>query len=183
MKIKSKIIKIKVMSVLLLSLFFLTVGISLKNRASMRVKTVRTPISELNLARALKEAHFNLFGSYPSKNKLMVAWAQVGIENRRGKSVYNHNLGNISSRKTVPYYVLAGRSYLSFKSFNDGAIGYWKVIHRMCKSSIPYFEKGYSYAAALQLKKCGYYEANEKEYARQMTRVYIYGVKNIADKI
>ena len=155
---------------ILISLFCLTftpqIASSHPNHSkkSLRVKRINTPISEVDLAKALREGHYLAFGKYPSTKRLTVAWAQVALENGRGKYTYNHNLGNISSRKKIPYYIIYSHSFLSFKSFNEGAAAYWRVIRNMCKSSLKYFDNGNAYAAGLQLRRCNYYMADKNKY-------------------
>ncbi len=100
----------KALIIFLFTLFLATpaTGHPSHNR-SYKVERQLTPISRVELARALKEGHYKVFKKYPSENRLAVAWAQIAIENLQGKIVYNHNLGNIKSSKHRPYYVKVNR--------------------------------------------------------------------------
>ena len=143
-----------------------------------RVEREQTPISTVKLAQVLKEGHHEVFGYYPSDNRLAVGWAQVAIENGQGRKVYNYNLGNINSAKSRPYYVKHNR-FKAHQSFRQGAKDYWKIVKKLCRTSLVYFDAGAAYQAALQMKRCGYYTANEKKYGKSMSKLYFKAIKKV----
>ena len=62
-------------------------------------RKVATPISQDQLFDVLEASHVRVFGNLPKASKLTMAWAQVSLENGRGKYVYNNNIGNIGPIK------------------------------------------------------------------------------------
>jgi len=147
-----------------------------------RVPLELTPIGKPEMAAVLRDAHYSVFGYFPSKRRLAVAWAQVAIENRQGLEVYNHNLGNITSGKDRPYYVKRNR-FRAHKTFSDGAIDYWNVVKKMCSRSFKYFNKGQPYQAAQVLKQCGYYGANADRYGKAMVWLYNYACAQVLPQL
>lgn len=139
--------------------------------SSNRVERVHTPIGKAELAAVLRDGHYAVFGRFPSKKTLGVAWAQVALENGQGYWTYNYNLGKITSRKTRPYYVQKHR-FRSHKNFNQGAADYWRVVKKMCSKSLKYFKEGKPYVAAQVLSSCGYYGANRHRYGLAMIKLY-----------
>jgi len=138
---------------------------------SYKVPMVRTPIGQLELAAVLRNGHYAVFKKFPSDKRLAVGWAQVAIENGQGYHTFNHNLGNINSAKTRPYYVKHHR-FKSHKDFMDGAADYWKIVNGMCKSSLVAFDAGAPRWAAYRLHACGYYGADPTEYGKAMQQLY-----------
>lgn len=141
------------------------------------VKTVKrpqtpTPLSEVQLMEALRDGHVEFFGKEPSKQRLALAWAQVGLENGQGSKIYNFNLGNIGGSKKEPYFFLHGYPFKANDSIRDGSVLYWKTIKKMCSSALPYFDVGDTKGAAYQLYRCGYYRADKNDYARGMNQLY-----------
>lgn len=143
---------------------------------------IHTPLSEIQLMEALKDGHVVFFGREPSKQRLALAWSQVGLENGQGKEIYNFNLGNIGGSKKEPYFFLHGYPFKANESVRDGSVLYWKTINRMCSSVLPHFDVGDTKSAAYQLYRCGYYRADKDDYARGMNQLYwkalrLYGEK------
>lgn len=163
---------------IILTLIFLFSGITIGNHTSFHRPRFDTPIDTMGLARVLKEGHKKAFGEYPSNKRLAVGWAQIAIENGQGKIIHNHNLGFITSSKNRPYFIKKNR-FRSHKTFLEGATDYWKVINKLCKSSLVYFDKGQPYNAALRLKSCGYYEADADHYGKAMSKLYWKAKKEI----
>ncbi len=137
-----------------------------------------TPIGEPELAAVLRDGHNAVFGYFPSKKRLAVGWAQVALENGRGKKTFNHNLGKITSFGTRPYYVQKHR-FRAHNNFREGAEDYWRVVNKMCKRALPHFDKGDPYTAAQILSSCGYYEADKYKYGKSMQWLYNYANKKV----
>jgi hypothetical protein len=149
---------------------------------SNKVARELTPIGKPELAAVLRDGHYAVFGYFPSDERLAVAWAQVAIENRQGLEVYNHNLGNITSGKNRPYYVKHNR-FRAHKTFSDGAIDYWNVVKKLCRSSFKHFDKGEPYQAAQVLKRCGYYGADSDKYGKAMVWLYNHARGQVLPKL
>jgi hypothetical protein len=57
---------------------------------SYRVPKISTPLSEKEIAESLCVSHIEIHGAPPSKNRLALSWAQISLENARGKKVWNN---------------------------------------------------------------------------------------------
>ena len=132
-----------------------------------------TPLTETQLLRALSDAHVEVFGTEPKKNRLAMAWAQVGLESGRGKYIWNYNLGNVGPfMGTHDYYFHSpGVKYRSFDGFLEGGIAYWKVIKK-CSAALPQFDDGQPVAATEALKRCNYFEADLDMYIGIMSSLF-----------
>lgn len=155
---------------ILLILMFLFSG-TMGHHKNFHEPMIDTPIDIVNLGRVLKEGHKQVFGTYPSDKRLAVGWAQIAIENGQGKIIHNHNLGFITSSKNRPYFIKKHR-FRSHKTFLEGATDYWKVVNKLCKSSLFYFDKGQAYNAAKRLRACGYYTSSADHYGKAMAQLY-----------
>lgn len=140
----------------------------------LKVKKVSTPISEKELAKALCDSHMERYGSLPNKNKLAVAWAHVGLENGRGKKVWNNNLGNqgpFTMQQKYYHHLKRGWPYRSFNDFNESASSYWRIIEK-CSMAGSAFSMGNPDAASQSLKRCNYYSSSAEDYTRSLTSLY-----------
>jgi len=181
---KEKLLKVFKILTVTLTILLISGGIThAKYKNPNRVPKVHTPIATVPLAQVLKEGHIEIFGYAPSNKRLAVAWSQVAIENGQGRLTYNHNLGNISTLKKVPYYVVAGHPFRSFPNFKKGAAAYWSVINNMCKSSLPAFDAGAPEWAAKVLYGCGYYGADPVKYGKAMRQLYAKATYQVLPKM
>jgi|SRR5581483_2333254 len=145
------------------------------------VETVKTPLTQLELLQALRDGHLKVFGSYPSKNRLAMAWGQVAFENAAGRASYNHNLGNVGPTSVdQPTYFNKGDKhwYRAFYAFDDAAAAYWRVIKR-CQPALVRFDLGNPREAAAALKRCNYFEAELEEYAPGFSSLFYYAINHI----
>lgn len=155
-----------------------------KYHKELQVPKKHTPIDRVELAKVLKESHFAAFEVYPSKKRLAISWAQVALENGHGKKTYNHNLGNISTWGPVPHYIgYRGQPFRSFDTFLEGGTEYWKVLQNQCPKSLKHFDQGQPVTAAYVLRACNYYVANKESYAKAMSWLYNYALKNVLTKL
>lgn len=139
-----------------------------------KVPKVSTPVDQKHIAKVLCSAHRREFGRAPSVNRLALSWAQVALENNRGKKVWNNNLGNQGPfRMDQEYYhhLRGGWPYRSFKSVDDSGASYWHII-RKCSVAMAAFDAGDPRLAASALKKCNYYSSDEEGYAQVLSSLY-----------
>ena len=138
-------------------------------------RKVATPLSQEQLVLVLEASHIRVFGVPPKATKLAMGWAQVSLENGRGKFVYNNNIGNIGPvRKSQDYYNHLGSRgypYRSFKTLEDGADAYWKVVKK-CQVAVQAFDSGDPWQAAKALKSCNYYKAPLEDYNKNLSSLY-----------
>ena len=136
-----------------------------------RVKKVHTPLTPIELGRALNVGHYERFGYYPSDKRLGVAWAQVALENGQGYYTYNYNFGKIKASKKHLHYVQKHR-FRAHSNAIRGTTDYWNLINRLCKRSLPAFDVGAPKYAAKILSGCGYFEADKIKYGKAMRQLY-----------
>lgn len=157
--------------------------------ASREVPKVATPLTEAQLVDVLRAGHVIAFGAEPSMQRLACAWAQNALEHARGRAVYCHNIGNITTGSGWhgPYYVIRVQERVQknpdvwreidmrFRAHDapeDGAADYWSVMSRRYSAALALFDQGQAHAAALELGARGYYTAHEDQYARSMASLY-----------
>lgn len=135
-----------------------------------------TSISASTLKEVLKQSHIQLFGVPASINRINMAWAQIALENGRGRFVYNYNLGNIGTHATKyirPFYKVATSRFRSFLSFKEGAKAYWQLLYNNCPITLKVFDTGDVKASAISLKRCNYYEADLDFYYHNMRSLFV----------
>lgn len=116
------------------------------------VDRVATPHSDAELVALLGAAHLEAFGSPPSRCRLAHAWAQVCLENGRGKSVWNHNLGNITAGPNwkgdhyridnLPPPDPPSLRFRAHDSPEAGAVDYWKLLAGKYAPALARFDVG-----------------------------------------
>jgi hypothetical protein len=154
-----------------------------------RVKRIRTNVSELDMANAIKQAWVDLFGKEPFKEQVAMLMAQNSLETGNRKSMWNYNVGNITTGGNSKYnffddlttdeQIKPGKwekrnlKYRSYDSLKEGVKDYIRLI------------SGGRYAKAWQsvvnpdpvafskaLKQSGYYTANEAPYTKGLTALF-----------
>ena len=144
-----------------------------------------TPLSELELARVLRDGHVRAFEARPDDDRLGCAWAQNALEHARGRAVYCDNIGNVTAGASWGgdvyelrvqervhrnpdewrWMVLRFRCHADAR---DGAADYWKLLARRFAGVLPLFDEGQAREAAHELSVRGYYTALEGPYAKAM---------------
>ncbi len=151
------------------------------------VPKVTTPLGQPELAAVLRDGHHGVVGTFPSAERLGVAWAQCCLEHKRGKAIYNHNIGNVTAFGGWPgdYYTIDCKEqtspgvwtlmHMKFRAhydFVDGARDYWRIITGRYASALPFFDGGSPAQAAAALRQKGYFTANLAPYAKAMVSLY-----------
>jgi len=154
---------------------------NLADAAEKRERRVLTPTDKVMLIAALKSGYTQVFKESPNNNTLAMSLAQVNLENAHGKKVYNHNLGNVGPRfgQRLPFFILGGSKFVAHKSFHGGAVTYWTHIKVVCSGALPYFSKGYPYAAGYTLRSCNYYTAPKQHYTRLLATLFPKALKRV----
>ena len=154
--------------------YFLCAHLMLQHKVEVVKKQpkIDTPVSEVVLMQVLNDSHNEVFGYFPSAERLSMSWAMVALENGKGKHMWNHNVGNIGPGKNHEYYVHSSRTtYRSFNTFIEGGIAYWNTIKR-CSAVLSHFDTGNSREVSYQLKRCNYFGADVKIYLNGVTSLY-----------
>jgi len=143
------------------------------------VEPVLTPLSDLQLAEVLSQAHVRVTGEAPSYNRLGMAWAQVQGETGRTLKAYNHNWGNIKAFNWDGdrfRYPELDESMPYFRSYPDaitGAADYWRVLTRQrYVAALAAFDAGDPHAAATELRAAGYYTAPLERYSLTLSQLF-----------
>jgi hypothetical protein len=158
-------------------------------QAGNRVQRVRTQVSPAQMAQAIISAWQQKFGSAPSKEQVALILAQNDHETGHRKSMWNYNVGNITTKADG-----------SFDYFDDLSTeeqtspGVWKKM-KLKYRAYPTLEEGVKdylnflssgrYTKAWQhivhpdpasfskaLKEAGYYTANEAPYTKSLVSLF-----------
>lgn len=134
-----------------------------------------TPLSEEEIFTELEKAYVLLYEKNPHENLLVGAWAHVALENGKGRKIWNYNFGNIGplpNEKDVKFYNHFGKTkYRSFDDPTSGAIAYWKFLES-CPLALKNFRYNDPRGAAISLKRCNYYRADQTHYSKLLTSLY-----------
>lgn len=142
-----------------------------------------TPIGELELAAAIRDAHGAVFQASPSPRRLAVAWAHVALECGSGRRAINWNFGNVGAAQKSPHYMLGGYSFAAYPDAVEGAQGYWRVIRQVCSGALRAFDDGDPSGAAKRLAACHYHETDARAYGAAMTSLYGHAVSRVLPKL
>lgn len=154
-----------------------------------RVQRVRTDVSEPQMAQAIITAWHDLFGERPSKEQVAMVLAQNNLETGHRKSMWNFNVGNITTdgRGAYDYFddlttdeqVSPGQwkrmnlKYRAYPSLEEGTKDYLRLL------SGGHYAEAWKHikdpdpiAFSKALKAGGYYTANEAPYTKSLTALY-----------
>lgn len=153
----------------------------------MEVERTRTPLSEIDVAVALRNGYQTLFGEDPTFEILGVGWSQIALENAHGAAVYNFNFGNITGEgEGGDFYTLTtdeqvspgewkplNMKYAAHPDAESGARAYWKLVTTRYRPAFDaFFTTGEASAAAMKLHELGYFTANPEPIAHTFGTLY-----------
>jgi hypothetical protein len=160
--------------------------------ATMIVEARKTPITPLDVARALRAAWLRLFEVVPADQQIAVLLAQSALETGRWKSCYCWNLGNIKpgSKWSGDCYqirlneVIDGKvrwfdpphpqtNMRAYSSLFDAAADYLWMLRRRFSSSWTPVLNGDPVAFSQALKRQGYYTADEPPYTKAVKSLFL----------
>ena len=163
--------------------------------AGKRVDRVQTPVSESQMADAIIKIWREKFGTNPSKEQVAMILAQNDLETGHRKSMWNYNVGNIT---TGPNGVFD--YYDDLTTDEQVSPGVWKKMNLKYRA-YPNLEAGVKdyinllstgrYTKAWQhilnpdpasfskaLKEAGYYTANEAPYTKNLVSLFAKNTKS-----
>jgi hypothetical protein len=114
-----------------------------------------------------------------------MSWAQISLENSRGKKVWNNNLGNqgpFKMNQEYYHHLRRGWPYRSFRTLEESGSSYWKIISK-CSRALNAFDSGQPELAAIGLKNCNYYDTNAASYTSLLKSLYYEGKYKILPKV
>lgn len=153
----------------------------------MQVDRESTPLTEIDVAVALRNAYLDLFGEDPSFEVLGVGWSQIALENAHGRAIWNNNFGNITGEgEAGDYYGLTTdeqvspgewktltMKYAAHPTPEAGARAYWHLITtRYLPAFDEFFRTGDAPGAAMKLHELGYFTANAAPIAATFGKLY-----------
>lgn len=136
-----------------------------------------TPLGELELAAVLRDGHHFVFGTFPSRRRLGVAWAQTALECGRGAKTIGWNVGQIGALEGQPFHWIAGHKFRDYDDAIDGARSYWFAVKPFTRA-LHSFDAGDPGGAARALSG-HYFRANADDYARAMLALYAVFVHSV----
>lgn len=154
-----------------------------------RVKRVRTEISTPQMAQAISEGWRELFGTTPSQDQVAMVLAQNALETGHRKSMWNYNIGNITTDGKGKYnyfddlttdeqmkpgvWQKKNLKYRAYPSLRDGVLDYLKFISsKRYSGAWKYILNPDPVAFSKSLKEAGYYTANEAGYTKTLSKLY-----------
>lgn len=142
-----------------------------------------TPMGELELAVALRDAHGAVFASSPSVRRLAIAWAQAALECGRGAHAVNWNFGNVGASSAQAHHTIAGQRFASYNDAVEGAQGYWLAVRAVCSGALRAFDDGDPEGAAERLSRCGYHRSDVATYGAAMSSLYGHALRSVLPKL
>lgn len=154
-----------------------------------RVARVRTEVSESQVAQAILEAWQDMFKTIPSKEQVSLVLAQNALETGHRKSMWNFNIGNITTdgkgvynyfddlktdEQTSPgVWKKMNLKYRAYNTLKDGVKDYLKLLSgKRYSSAWDHIVNPDPVAFSKALKQNGYYTANEAPYTKTLSGLY-----------
>lgn len=165
-----------------------------------RVRRIRTEASELQMAQAIIDAWKELFGTVPSKQQINLILAQNALETGNRKSMWNFNIGNITTSGKSQYdfyddlptkeqikpgvWKTMNLKYKSYPNLKEGVKDYLKLLNsKRYGKAWEHIINPDPVAFSKSLKDAGYYTANEAPYTKAITKLYNqFGKSNVYEK-
>jgi flagellum-specific peptidoglycan hydrolase FlgJ len=158
-------------------------------QAGNRVQRVRTEVSSAQMAQAIISAWQQKFGSAPSKEQVAMILAQNDLETGHRKSMWNYNVGNITTKGdgTFDYFddlttneqTSPGNwkkmklKYRAYPDLEDGVKDYLNLL------STGRYTKAWQHilnpdpaSFSKALKDAGYYTADEAPYTKNLVSLF-----------
>lgn len=154
-----------------------------------RVSRIKTEVSEPQMAQAIIEAWRDLFGKPPTKEQVSIILAQNALETGHRKSMYNYNIGNLTTNGKNQYdfyddlttdeqvepgkWVKKNLKYRAYPNLKDGVKDYLNLLRgKGYTSAWKNIVNPNPIAFSKSLKDSGYYTANEKPYTLALTKLF-----------
>lgn len=157
--------------------------------AGNRVQRIRTPVTESQMAQAIINVWQKKFGSLPSKEQVAMVLAQNDLETGNRKSMWNYNVGNIttSGKDSFDYFDDLTTSeqvskdvwkkmnlkYRAYPTLEAGVEDYLNLLSsgRYTKAW-EHIKNPNPESFSKALKSAGYYTANEAPYTKSLISLF-----------
>lgn len=165
------------------------VASTIVKHAGNRVQRMRTEVSSAQMAQAIIDAWRQKFGSTPSKEQVAMILAQNDLETGHRKSMWNYNVGNITTQSdgafdyfddlTTKEQVSPGvwknmnLKYRAYPTLEAGVKDYLNLLSsgRYAKSWQHILNPDPT-SFSKSLKDAGYYTANEESYTKNLVGLF-----------
>lgn len=154
-----------------------------------KVNRFKTEISEPQMAQAILEGWRDMFGTTPSKQQVALVLAQNALETGHRKSMWNFNVGNITTdgkgqydyfndlrtnEQTSPgVWKSMNLKYRAYPSLKDGVKDYLKLLSgKHYSNAWEHIINPDPVAFSKALKHSGYYTADEAPYTKNLAGLY-----------
>ncbi len=161
-----------------------------------RVPRVKTEASTAQMSQAISESWHDLFGEVPSNEQVALVLAQNSLETGNRKSMWNYNIGNITTNGKGQYdyyddlptkeqikpgvWKTMNLKYRSYPSLKAGVSDYLKLLSgKRYSNAWEHIKNPDPVAFSKALKSSGYYTANEAPYTKTLTKLYNQYSKNV----
>lgn len=154
----------------------------------MRVKRVRTTVSEPEMVQAIIRGWQQLVGTTPTKEQVSIILSQNALETANRKKMWNYNIGNITTdgKGVFNYFndlptqeqIEHGKweeKYLKYRAYPDlqsGVNDYLKLLKTRYTKAWSSIIKHDPVNFSKSLKERGYYTANEAPYTKALSALY-----------
>lgn len=158
------------------------------------VKRFRTHVSDQEFMQAMKYAWIKLFGTEPTDQQLLLIKAHNSLETGGRRSMWNYNIGNITTDGSVDYFddlptkeqikpgvwKVMNLKYKAYPSLEAGALDYLKFISgKRYSGAWQHILNPDAQAFSKALKQSHYYTADEGAYTKALLRHYNKSLKDM----
>lgn len=154
-----------------------------------QVEKQKTPVSEIEMAKAMINGWRQVVGGEPNKKQIAILLAHNSLETGHRNSMWNYNLGNITTKASSEYnwFTLTTKEqmkpgqwetmtmkYRAYPTLQDGVNDYLKFLSKNPRYAQAWQQVLNSDPAAFskQLKASGYYTANEGPYTDAISKLF-----------
>ena len=155
-----------------------------------RVDKIKTPVSEYEMGLAMIKGWEKLFGERPSKEQVSLLMAQNALETGHRKSMWNYNVGNITTNGKDPYdyfdtlptneQIAPGKwkkmnlKYRAYPNLEAGVLDYLKFLSQNSRyaSAWRHILNPDPVNFSKKLKEANYYTANEAPYTKTLKSLF-----------
>jgi len=155
-----------------------------------RVKRVKTDISESEMASAIISGWEQLFNKKPTKEQVSLILAQNSLETGHRKSMWNFNVGNIttdgkgeynyfddlttSEQSSPGHWEKANLKYRAYPTLEEGVLDYLKFLSQSKRygSAWQHIINPNPEEYSKALKAAGYYTADEAPYTKGLVSLF-----------
>ncbi len=142
----------------------------------IKVEKKKTPASDDEVISTFINSWKSVYGSEPTKPEIAMVWSQTALETGRYKSLYNYNVGNITtSGKEYNYYMNDDTHWDDKKNKWVGHVAKFRAYNSLVEGITDYlkFLKNGRFEPAMNASKMG----DPKAFSQALAKVHYYDPK------